>query len=155
MKALAWKRGPFEVDTDRQRLDVATIHGFLSTSYWARGIWRDVVERSILGSLCFGVYDGAAQVGFARVISDCATYAYLADVFVVESHRGRGLAKWLMACIKGHPDLQGLRRWSLATRDAHGLYRQFGFGPPSDPSVGMEIVDRNVYAGFNEEVRRS
>ena len=155
MKALAWKRGPFEVDTDPHRLDVAMVHAFLSTSYWARGIPRDVVERSIRGSLCFGVYDGAAQVGFARVISDCATYAYLADVFVVESHRGRGLAKWLMACIKGHPDLQGLRRWSLATRDAHGLYRQFGFGPPSDPSVGMEIVDRNVYAGFNEEVRRS
>lgn len=155
MKPLAWKRGSFEVDTDPRRLDLDVIHGFLSTSYWAGGIPRDVVERSIRGSLCFGVYDGPAQVGFARAISDRATFAYLADVFVLESHRGRGLAKWLMACIKGHPDLQGLRRWSLATRDAHGLYRQFGFGPPSDPSVGMEIVDRNVYAGFNEEMRRS
>ena len=155
MKALAWKRGPFEVDTDPRRLDVAMIHGFLSTSYWARGVPRDVVERSIRGSLCFGVYDGPAQVGFARVISDCATFAYLADVFVLESHRGRGLAKWLMACIKGHPDLQGLRRWSLATRDAHGLYRQFGFDSPSDTQASMEILDRNVYAAFNEEVRRS
>jgi GNAT superfamily N-acetyltransferase len=155
MKALAWKRGPLEIDTDPGRLDIAMIHGFLATSYWARGIPRDVVERSIRGSLCFGVYDGPAQVGFARVISDCATFAYLADVFVLESHRGRGLAKWLMACIKGHPGLQGLRRWSLATRDAHGLYRQFGFDTPGDPKVSMEMVDRNVYASFNEEVRRS
>ena len=138
MKALAWKREPFEVDTDPRRLDLAMIHGFLSTSYWARGIPRDVVERSIGGSLCFGVYDGPAQVGFARVISDRATFAYIADVFVVESHRGRGLAKWLMACIKGHPDLQGLRRWSLATRDAHGLYAQFGFTPLAKPENQME-----------------
>ena len=145
MKPLAWKQGTFEISTDRQHLDVDTIHGFLSTSYWARGIPRGLVERSIRGSLCFGVYDGPAQVGFARVISDYATFAYLADVFVLESHRGRGLAKWLMACVKCHPDLQGLRRWSLATRDAHGLYRRFGFASPSDPSMSMEIVDRKAY----------
>jgi GNAT superfamily N-acetyltransferase len=151
---LAWKKGTVEISTDPRRLDVGVIAAFLSTSYWARGIPREVVERSIRGSLCFGVYDGPAQVGFARVISDCATFAYIADVFVLESHRGRGLAKWLMTCIKGHPDLQGLRRWSLATRDAHGLYRQFGFGPPSNPNAGMEIVDRNAYA-VGEEARRA
>ena len=145
MKPLVWKRGAFEVSTDQRRLDISTTHGFLSTSYWARGIPRGLVERSIRSSLCFGVYDGPAQVGFARVISDYATFAYLADVFVLESHRGRGLAKWLMACVKGHPDLQGLRRWSLATRDAHGLYQQFGFASPSDPSMSMEIVDRSAY----------
>jgi GNAT superfamily N-acetyltransferase len=146
MKPLTWSRGPLEISTDPGRLDLDVIHGYLSGSYWARGIPRDVVERSIRNSLCFGIHDDRTQVGFGRVVSDFATFAYVGDVFVVESHRGRGLAKWLMACMKGHPDLQGLRRWCLATRDAHGLYRPFGFAPLADPSTHMEILNREVYA---------
>jgi len=103
------------------------------------------VRRSIQHSLCFGIYQGGQQVGFARVITDRATFAYIGDVFVVESHRGKGLSKWLMQCIKSHPDLQGLRRWSLITRDAHGLYRQFGFTALKSPHNWMEIHDPNVY----------
>jgi 5'-phosphate synthase pdxT subunit len=134
-----------EIDTDPARLDLDVIHGFLAESYWARGIPRAVVERSLRGSLCFGVYHHGKQVGFARVVSDRATFAYLADVFIVESHRGRGLAQRMMARIRAHPELQGLRRWLLGTRDAHGLYRQFGFHAPGDPSLWMEIHDRDVY----------
>jgi GNAT superfamily N-acetyltransferase len=119
----------------------------LRESYWAAGIPRDIVERSLRGSLCFGLYEGESQVGFARCVTDRATYAYLADVFVLPSHRRRGLSKWLMACIAAHPDLQGLRRWGLVTRDAHGLYARFGFGPLENPERHMERVDREVYAG--------
>ena len=125
------------VDTDQSRLDVQTIHRFLTDSYWSRGIPFEVVERSIRGSLCFGLYDGDRQVGFARVISDCATFAYLADVFVLESHRGRGLGKVLISAVMAHPSLQGLRRWLLATRDAHDLYSQFGFTPLAVPGRFM------------------
>src|ERR1700683_3137902 len=127
------RRGHFLVSTDRARLDLDVVHGFLTNCYWARGIPREVVARSIEHSLCFGIYeDGGAQVGFARVVSDFATVAYLGDVFVLESHRGRGLSKWLMECIVGHPLLQNLRRWILLTRDAHGLFLQFGFTPLKD-----------------------
>ncbi|MCI4355212.1 MAG: GNAT family N-acetyltransferase [Thermoplasmata archaeon] len=134
------------ISTDPGDLQLDVIHRFLAGCYWAKGIPRAVVERSIRNSLCFGVYDGAAQVGFARVISDFATFAYIADVFVLESHRGRGIARWLMECIKAHPDLQGLRRWSLGTRDAHALYRHVGFASLGDPSIYMEILDREVYS---------
>ena len=134
------------VDTDQNRLDLKTIHEFLTNSYWARGIPIEIVERSIRNSLCFGLYDGDQQVGFARVISDCATFAYLADVFVVESHRGRGLGKTLMASILAHSSLQGLRRWLLATRDAHDLYARFGFVPLAAPDRFMERHARDVYA---------
>ncbi|HET8798900.1 MAG TPA: GNAT family N-acetyltransferase [Thermoanaerobaculia bacterium] len=127
-----------EVTSDRARMDAARIHGYLSNeSYWARGITREKVERSIAGSICFGAFDGGEQVGFARVITDGATFAYLADVFVVESHRGRGIAKEIMTAIAGHPDLQDLRRWHLVTRDAHGLYAQFGFTPLDAPERHM------------------
>lgn len=135
-----------EIDTDKARLDVALIHGFLTNSYWAAGIPVDVVRRSIEGSLCFGIYDAGRQVGFARVISDYATFAYLADVFVLESHRGRGLSKRLMAAIMAHPRLQHLRRWLLATRDAHGLYEQFGFRALAIPERFMELHDPAVYS---------
>jgi 5'-phosphate synthase pdxT subunit len=135
----------YEISTDPARLDLDVVHGVVTTSYWARGIPRDVVERSVRHSLCFGVYHRGRQVGMARVISDLATYAYVADVFIVDAHRGRGLGKRLMARIKDHPQLQGLRRWSLGTRDAHGLYRQFGFREPADPSLWMEILDPDVY----------
>ena len=121
--------GRFLISTDRSMLDVGVIHGFLVESYWARGIARETVVRSIENSLCFGIYLEARQVGFARVISDYATFAYIADVFVLEPYRGLGLAKELMSSIVAHPDLQGLRRWNLVTRDAQSLYAQFGFQP--------------------------
>lgn len=140
------RRGEFLISTDPARLDLDAIHNFLTNCYWARGVPREVVERSNAGSLCFGVYDGSgAQVGFARVISDFATIAYVGDVFVLESHRGRGLSKWLMECITQHPALQNLRRWILTTRDAHGLYAQVGFTPVKSPERYMERHDPNVY----------
>ncbi len=142
---MEWARGAFAISTDPGRLDRGLIQAFLAGSYWAKGIPREVVDRSIDGALCFGLYDGEAQVGFARVITDRATFAYLADVFVLESHRGRGLAAWLMEVIQAHPDLQDLRRWILMTRDAHGLYRKFGFREIADAARCMEIVDREVY----------
>jgi GNAT superfamily N-acetyltransferase len=128
------------ITTDPSRLDLDVVHGFLATSYWAAGIPREIVERAVRHSLCFGAFDGDQQVGFARVISDYATYAYVSDVFVVPSHRGRGVGKQLMAAIMAHPDLQRLRRWTLFTRDAHGLYRQFGFSEPRHPERLMEIL---------------
>jgi GNAT superfamily N-acetyltransferase len=140
-----WKRGEFAISTDRGRLDREAIHAFLSNSYWARGIPREVLDRSIENALCFGIYEGQKLVGFARVITDFSTFAYLADVFVLESHRGRGLSKWLMEVVMGHPELQGLRRWTLATRDAHGLYEQFGFCKLTNPDRLMEIVDMDIY----------
>lgn len=131
------------VTTDRSRLDLDVIHGFLTTSYWARGISRETVARSMGHSLCFGAFDGDQQVGFARVISDRATFAYVCDVFALESNRGRGVGKSLMAAIMAHPELQGLRRWTLFTRDAQGLYRRFGFGAPAHPERLMEVVERD------------
>ena len=138
-------RGKFEISTDPARLDLDVVHRFLAGSYWAKGIPREVVERSIAGSLNFGLYEGGVQVGFARIITDRATFAYVCDVFVLDSHRGQGLAKWLMETIRAHPDLQNLRRWVLATRDAHGLYRKVGFRDLQDPARYMEILDRGVY----------
>lgn len=139
------RSGDAVVSNDPARLDLDVIHRFLSRAYWSEGIPRDVLERAIRNSLCFGVYVGGAQVGFARVITDHATFAYLADVFILESHRGRGLSKLVMETIMSHPDLQGLRRFSLATRDAHGLYRQFGFEAPKMPERLMEILDPDIY----------
>ena len=133
--------GDIVVTTDPARMDLDVIHGFLTRSYWAAGIPRAVVARALANSLCFGAFDGDRQVGLARVISDFATYAYISDVFVLPSHRKRGVGRRIMAAIMAHPDLQGLRRWSLATRDAHGLYRQFGFGPPRNPDRQMEILN--------------
>jgi GNAT superfamily N-acetyltransferase len=121
------------------------IHEFLTNCYWAKGVPRDIVQRSIDNALCFGLFDGDRQVGFARVITDRATYAYIGDVFILESHRGRGLSKRLMQAIMGHPELQGLRRWSLVTNDAHGLYREFGFTPLANPQRYMELVNADVY----------
>lgn len=140
------RRGKFVISTDPVRLDLDTVHHFLTNCYWAKGIPRDKVARSIEHSLCFGIYDGqGAQVGFARVISDFATVAYLGDVFVLESHRGRGLSKWMMECIMKHPALQNLRRWILLTRDAHGLYAQSGFTPLKAPERYMELHNPAVY----------
>lgn len=142
-----WRDGDVLVSTDPARLDLDVIHGFLSgSSYWAPGIPRETVARSIRHSLCFGAYDGECQVGFARVMSDYATFAYVSDVFVLPSHRGRGIGKHLMTCITGHPALQGLRIWTLFTRDAHGLYRQFGFKESHCPERLMERRMERPYA---------
>ncbi len=139
-------RGDFLISTSRERLDLDVVHGFLTNCYWAKGIPREVVARSIEHALCFGIYDGeGAQIGFARVISDFSTIAYVGDVFVLETHRGRGLGKWLMQCIIEHPALQNLRRWILTTRDAHGLYSQFGFTPVKAPERFMERHQPNIY----------
>jgi GNAT superfamily N-acetyltransferase len=145
-QALEYRRGDFLISTDRARLDLAVIYDFLTNSYWAKGIPQEVVTRSIEHSLCFGIYDGnGSQAGFGRVVSDYATVAYLGDVFVIESHRGRGLSKWLMECIMQNPALQNLRRWILLTRDAHGLYSQVGFTPVKMPDLYMELHRSNVY----------
>ena len=130
----------YAVSTDPVRLDIARIHRFLSTAYWSAGIPREVVRRSIVHSLPFGLYaPRGQQVGFARVVTDRATYAYLGDVYVETEHRGRGLGKFLVSCVLAHPELQGLRRWALATADAHGLYARHGFGPPANPDVHLFI----------------
>jgi len=135
-----------EITTERARINVDRVHGFLcNESYWARGIPREVVERSIEHSLPFAAYEGEELVGFARVVTDYAVFSYLADVFVVPAHRGRGISHELMAAIRSHPRLQGLRRWSLVTRDAHGLYAQFGFRPLASPERHMEDVAANPY----------
>jgi len=150
-KPVEYRRGEFLLSTNPKHLDLDVIHGFLSNCYWAKGIPRETIARSIEHSLCFGIYDSKrAQVGFARVVSDFATVAYLGDVFVLESHRGRGLSKWMMECIIQHPDLHGLRRWILLTQDAHGLYKQFGFTPVKSPERYMELHDPSVY-----EVRKT
>jgi GNAT superfamily N-acetyltransferase len=135
----------YEISTDKGRLDRAAIHAFLAASYWSPGIPEAVVARAIEHSLCFGVFHDGAQVGFARVVTDRATFGYLADVYLLEAHRGRGLARRLVGEILAHPDLQGLRRLLLATRDAHGLYAKFGFRPLAAPDRMMEIHRPDVY----------
>lgn len=140
-----WRRGDFTISTNRAKLNREAIHEFLARSYWAKGIPREIVDRSIEGALCFGLFDGGRQIGFARVITDSATFAYLADVYVLESHRGRGLARWLMESILAHPKLAGLRRWMLVTRDAHGLYRKVGFRETAHPERIMEMVFPGIY----------
>ncbi len=141
-----WMRGEFEISTDPGKIDIGMVHHFLTNSYWAKGIRLETVRRSIEHSLCFGVYSSNRQVGFARVITDYATYAYLADVFILQEHRGQGLSTWLMECMMAHTELQGLRRWALITRDAHDLYRKFGFEEIRSPQRWMERHDPDVYA---------
>lgn len=140
-----WHRGEYYISTDKSKLDLAVIHNFLTTSYWAAGIPIETVKKSLEHSLNFGVYEGGKQVGFARVITDYATFAYIGDVFILEDHRGQGLSKWLMQVIADHAELQGLRRWVLLTRDAHGLYRKTGFMEPVNPERYMEKIFPDVY----------
>jgi GNAT superfamily N-acetyltransferase len=136
-----------EISSDPARLDPAAIHHFLATeSHWAQGIPLELVERSIRGSLCFGAYAGTAQIAFARVVTDGATFAYLCDVFVLPEYRGRGVARRLLDAVFADPRLQGLRRFALATRDASGLYANFGFTPLARPSIWMERHNPHVYA---------
>src|SRR3954452_16878399 len=135
---LEWQRGEYTVSTDKGRLDLDVIHTFLSEeSYWAQGRSRDVIERSIEHSECFGVYKGGEQVGVARVITDYATFAWVADVFVLKEHRGYGLGHWLVECMVSHPEMQNMRRWTLATRDAHEVYRSVGFTELPNPERWM------------------
>ena len=136
----------YEFSTDAARLDIDAIHAFLTQSYWSPGIPRATVARAIANSLCFGVFWQGQQVGFARVVTDKTTFAYLCDVYVLEAHRGHGLAKQLMERVMKHPDLQGLRRMMLATRDAHGLYAQYGFTPLAAPDRIMEVLKPNIYS---------
>ncbi len=140
-----WRRGEYVISTDRERIDVDVVHGFLAASYWAKGISRDIVARSIEGALTFGIYRDGRQVGGARVITDYATIGYVADVFVLEEHRGKGLSIWLMETIMAHPRLQGFRIWRLATRDAHGLYEKVGFRRAAHPENLMEILNPDVF----------
>lgn len=135
----------FTISTDPSRLDRDAIDDMLARSYWANGRPRETLERALDNSLVFGVYEGDKQIGIARVVSDYAVFAYLCDVFIHEDYRANGIGKWLMQTIMSHPDLQGLRRWSLATRDAHGLYKQFGWNPLKNPNNWMEIL--NPYPG--------
>lgn len=137
--------GRFTISTGKRRLDVDAVHDALRQQYWSKGIPKAIVQRAIDHSLCFGVYDGIRQIGFARVISDFATFAYLADVYIDEAFRGQGLGKKLIACVMSHEELQGLRRWMLATQDAHGLYEPFGFVRTQHPERLMEIVVPDIY----------
>jgi GNAT superfamily N-acetyltransferase len=141
------RRAEFSISTDRDSLDVGAIHEFLSKeAYWCLGIPRPVLEKAIDNSLCFGLYDGAAQIGLTRVVTDRATFAWLCDVYVLPAFRGRGLGRWMIESVLEHPDLQGLRRTTLATRDAHALYRACGFGPLPMPERWMAIADPDVYS---------
>lgn len=135
----------FTISEDKTKLDVNFIHHELANSYWSKKIPRSIVEKGIANSMCFGMYDGEQQIGFARVISDKATFAYLCDVVITETYRGRGAGKQLMTYIMAHPELQGLRRFTLGTLDAHGLYSQFGFAAPRFPERQMEISVQNIY----------
>jgi len=141
----SWERGDYQISTDRSRLNLDLIHDFLSNqTYWAAGRSLEVVERSIENSLPFGIYQGNVQVGFARVVTDYATFAWIADVFVLPEHRGLGLSKWLVEVMLAHPQLQGFRRWVLSTKDAHGVYERFGFIKLHRPERWMERPDPNM-----------
>lgn len=138
-------KNQFTITTEKEKFDVEFIHSFLTRSYWAEGISKEVIKRSIEGALCFSLFENDKQIGFARTITDKATFAYLADVFIIEEYRGRGLSKWLMEVIMSHPSLQGLRRMMLATKDAHGLYEKFGFTALNNVDRWMQINDPNIY----------
>lgn len=146
MKHTNIKKDDYLISTDKKMLDLIAIHKFLSTkAYWCLNIPKDKVQISIENSLCFGVYHEEKQIGFARIITDFSTIAYLGDVYIEEEYRGKGISKWLMEIIMTHPDLQGLRRWILLTGDAHELYRKYGWTDLTDPDKWMEIHDKNVY----------
>jgi GNAT superfamily N-acetyltransferase len=142
---MIWERTPYRITDDPEAVDLAVVHEFLARSYWARGVPRETIARSIAHSLTFSLFVGDRQVGFARAVTDRATFAYLADVFVLEEHRARGLGGWLVATVLAHPELRGLRRWLLATRDAHALYRKFGFTSVADPSTLLTRHDPDIY----------
>jgi GNAT superfamily N-acetyltransferase len=137
--------GDYRISSDPRHLDFDAVHAFLTRVYWSEGISRELVERAAHGALCYGIYHPTGQVGYARVVTDAATFAYLSDVYVLEAHRGRGLSKALMRCILEHPSLQGLRRFVLVTKDAHELYKAVGFQPAASPESYMEILRTDLY----------
>ncbi|HEY4300892.1 MAG TPA: GNAT family N-acetyltransferase [Candidatus Didemnitutus sp.] len=140
------RHNDYVISDDPQRIDIGAIHRYLTASYWATGISRDLIERAVRGSLCIGAHHASdGQVGLARFISDFATFCYVCDVYVLEAHRGRGVATALLRLASGHPRLQGLRRWSLVTKDAHKLYEPLGFKPVAYPTRHMERVTPNLY----------
>ena len=146
MDNLTLYKDDYCISTDRSKLDIDAIHNFLSTqSYWCQNIPFEKVKKSVDNSLNFGLYYKDQQIGFARIISDFSTMAYLGDVYVIPEHRGKGLSKWMMQVIMSHPELQGLRRWMLLTADAHGLYKQFGWKEIANPDRYMEVHNKNVY----------
>ena len=154
MKIYETYQNEFVISTDKSKLNVDIVHNYLcNESYWAKNIPVEIVKKSIDGSCCFGLYINEnsifKQIGFARVVSDCATFAYLADVFIVDTYRGKGLSKWLMETIMNCPELQGLRRWLLATKDAHGLYTKFGFSALDKPERIMGFKPFEEYPGNN------
>ena len=140
-----YERNPYILSTDPERREVRAVHAFLTSSYWAEGISLDLVRRSLEGSLCFGLYAPGGQIGLVRVITDRTTFAYLCDVYVLPAYQGRGLGRWMMQCVMGSPQLQGLRRWMLVTRDAHHLYESAGFTSAANPDRIMEIVRPGLY----------
>ena len=149
--AQEWQRGAYLISTDKSRLDLQKIHDFLANSYWSEGIPIETVRRAIEHSLTFGIYYDARQVGFARVVTDSATFAYLADVFILAPFRGQGLGVWLMEVVMAHPDVQGLRRWLLATKDAHSLYQKVGFTTLHAPDRFMEKLVPDIYLKVKED----
>ena len=145
-----WQKENFIISDEKEKLNAEYIHDYLSNrSYWAENIPLETVKRSIDGSICFGMYDDGKQIGFARVVTDKATFGYLADVFIDEDFRAQGLSKWLMEIIMAYPELQGLRRWMLGTKDAHSLYEKFGFEPLENPKRIMHIYNADVYKGVS------
>ena len=150
-ESVEYQRENLLVSCDPTRLNFDVIHGFLSNSYWSPGIPVDVVKRAAANSLCFGMYEDGKQIGYARVITDFTAFAYLADVFVLATHQGRGLGKWLMECIMAHPQLQSIRRWMLATRDAHNLYQQYGFSSINEPKILMEKLSPGKYVAADHQ----
>ncbi|MBL1214969.1 MAG: GNAT family N-acetyltransferase [Ignavibacteriae bacterium] len=146
-----YRRDDYLICTDKARLNLDVIHNFLKDSYWAKEIPYDIVKKSVENSYCFGVYKNDEQIGFARIVSDFATFAYLADVFILEEHQGKGLSKWLMECIMQDPNLQNLRTFSLATWDAHSLYEKFGFKKIDNPEKQMSISNINIYKEMNKK----
>lgn len=145
------RNNEYMISTDQALFDIDVIHTFLKQTYWSPNIPKETLQRAIKNSLCFGVYEDKKQIGFARAISDYSTFAYLADVFIVEEYRGKKLAKWLIQTIISHPALQGLRCWLLKTRDAHGLYKQFGFTQPKKIENYMEITAPDIYLKMHKE----
>lgn len=143
-KIQEFRKDQFLITTDPSRLDVSAIHAFLTRSWWAEGISKETVARGLPNSLCFGIYDSQKQIGFGRVISDFATFAYLCDDYILEEYRGKGLGSWLMECILRHPDLQGLRRWMVIAQEPR-FYAKFGFKPLVAPEMNMEILNANVF----------
>ena len=154
MEQIAALHNGYVISADPDRIDLVAVHAFLTRAYWSSGIPIAIVRRAVVNSLCFGVYHDDSQVGFARAITDRSTFAYLADVYILEAHRGQGLGKRLIAHVLAHPDLQNLRRMMLVTRDAAGLYASFGFLPPVDPSGIMQIRGLNAYAAEHHDTRR-